>query len=125
MRKAFKCVETKCKKEKDTQYKTRKQLIANEKNEENMKKIYLKQFQSKEMKNVNNCYAKNCPDFITLSIQDYNKMSTSICDTEKKNQKLKKQMCKFASEVQKILKKKIITGDDKTALTFKFNKLHS
>ena len=120
--KSTQCAVTKCKKEGAEFIKLNKKFIA-EKDSKKRDKLYLKQLESKEMKNMNNCYAKKCPDHIRNVIQSHKTMATSTCDTEKKDKIWRNKMCKFASDVQKILNKKKITGADQTAITLKLNKL--
>ena len=120
--KSTQCAVTKCKKEGDAFTKLNKKFIA-EKDPKIKDKLYFKQLESKEMKNMNNCYAKKCPNHIRNVIESHKTMATSTCDTEKKDKIWRNKMCKFAYDVQKILNKKIITGADQTAITLKLNKL--
>jgi hypothetical protein len=116
--KSRKCAIKKCKKEEDEYTKLSKKTQNGTKPEDDYKQL----LKSNEMKNMNKCYEKKCPNYIRDVIDSQKIIATSACETEK-NGKWKKQMCKFASDIKKILDKKRITWEDKTKLNLKFNKL--
>jgi hypothetical protein len=116
--KSRKCAIKKCKKEEDEYTKLSKKTQNGPKPEYEYNQL----LKSNEMKNMNKCYEKKCPNYIRDVIDSQKTIATTACETEK-NGKWKKQMCKFASDIQKILDKKIITGEDKTKLNLKFNKI--
>lgn len=113
------CAQEHCKNE-ETAF-TKKNKATNKKmwqetNPDIKNRIYIDQFDHASFKNMNNCYAKHCPEYIRYGLRENETFANSICTTEKENKKFKAQMCRFVAEVKKILNKTTITGDDKTLL---------
>ncbi len=116
--KSRKCAVKKCKKEEEEYNKASRKIQIGSNPEDD----YSRLLKSKASKKMNKCYETKCPNYIRDGIESQKIMATSACETEK-NKKWKKKMCEFAVDIQKVLDKKIITGQDKINLSLKFSKL--
>lgn len=116
--KSRKCVAKKCKKEEEEYNKASRKIEIGSNPEDD----YSRLLQSKESKKLNKCYETKCPNFIRDGIESQKITAISACETEK-NKKWRNKMCEFASDIQKVLDKKVITGQDKMDLSLKFSKL--